>query len=356
MLAYIALILALFLLSLFDYSRNYWPNKENNFHLYLYCTVILILIIFVGFREVGFDYDNYRFYYDRLSHFWIDNSEVLRVEKGYAFLNHIFPSYRALLLVMAAVTVSSQLLFIYKYSPAPFASVLFYAGAFLLSSTMGQYRQALAIAIAIWAFIFYNKRILFAVLITAACIFHISALLVIVVLFMPKHICQPRTYILFFTAAIIVNLTAGTVFMSIIEYMPPFIADKLGIYSSQEAGLSYGFNLAMLLRIIIFLIFYKNKEVIASYKYGEVFFNIYFVSMLVYMGLGFLPQLAGRGAIYFYFIELVLAGMIVRIPRRGIVYLAFFAAISIYRQLNIFTDWTTDYVPYRNELFSVLGF
>lgn len=352
---YLVLTLCIAILSLFDSFRNNIQNKDKCFHYSVYILVLLFLIVFVGFREMGFDYDNYRYYYDRLSDFWIDNADVLRVEKGYAFLNHILPSYRVLLVVMATITLSLQLLFIYKYSPAPFASILFYIGAFLLTSTMGQYRQALAIAIVIWAFTKYNNKLIFITLITMACIFHVSALLAILVLVIPKHICQPKIYAILFVASVVVNLTAGTLFVSTIEYMPQFIAEKLNIYSLQEKGTILGFNAAMLLRLIIFLIFYYNRDVIKSYRYGELFFNLYFVSIIIYMGLGFLPQLAGRGAIYFYFMELLLAGMLVKIPRRGIVYLAFFAAISIYRQLSLFSEWSGDYIPYRNELFAIFS-
>lgn len=355
MISYLVLTSCLVILSLFDSFRNNIQNKDKCFHYSVYILVLLFLIVFVGFREIGFDYDNYKYYYDRLSDFWIDNADVLMVEKGYAFLNHILPSYRVLLVVMATITLSLQLLFIYKYSPAPFASILFYIGAFLLTSTMGQYRQALAIAIVIWAFTKYNNKLIFITLLTMACIFHVSALLAILVLVIPKRICQPKIYAILFVASVVVNLTAGTLFVSTIEYMPQFIAEKLNIYSLQEKGTILGFNAAMLLRLIIFLIFYYNRDVIKSYRYGELFFNLYFVSIIIYMGLGFLPQLAGRGAIYFYFMELLLAGMLVKIPRRGIVYLAFFAAISIYRQLSLFSEWSGDYIPYRNELFAIFS-
>lgn len=349
MLPYILLTLCVLTLALFDCTSRKW----NELQYLMYAITAVFLILFVGFREVGFDYDNYRYYYDRLLVFWIDNSDVLRVEKGYALLNHLLPSYRTVLVVMAIITVSSQMYFLYKYSPAPFASLLFYIGSFLLISTMGQYRQAFAISLVIWAFINYEHRARFFLLIAIASAFHISSLLALTVLFIPKRVCKLKTYLYLFLIAVVSNLIASTIFFSMIEYMPPFIADKLGIYAESEKGAVLGFNMAMLLRIVVFYLFYKNRKEILKYKYGGLFLNIYFVSLLIYMGFGFLPQLAGRGAIYFYFIELVLAGMLVKIPRTGIAYFMFFAAISIYRQLSLFNEWAADYIPYRNELLTL---
>lgn len=334
-----------------------FPIRKNYKHIkwFTFIIIVFFLILFVGFRDCGFDYDNYKYYYKWFNDAWINNSEVFGTEKGYAFLNHVLPSFRAVFVVMALITLPLQLFFLYKYSPAPFASLLFYIGVFLYASAMGQYRQSLALAIVIWAFINYKHKVRFALLVAIACLFHVSALIALLVLFMPKHLCSLKTYVLLFMLALIINLTAGSLFISMFGYLTPFIADKLEMYSIQEAGMNLGFNRTMLLRIIIFSLFYVNRETISKYKHGEVFFNLYFVSLLMYMGLGFLPQLAGRGSIYFSYMELVLAGMLVCIPRKGIVYFLFFLTICIWRQASFFSSWSQDFIPYKNELLSAFS-
>ena len=188
-----------------------------------------------------------------------------------------------------------------------------------------------------------------------ACLYHVSALIALLVLFMPKHMCKLKIYVMLFALALIVNLTAGPLIMSWFGDLTPFIADKLETYSIEEAGMNVGFNRTMLLRIIIFILFYINRNVILQYKYGELFFNLYFVSMLMYMGFGFLPQLAGRGSIYFSYMELLLSGMLVCIPRKGFIYFCFFLLICVWRQISFFNVWGQDFIPYKNELFSILG-
>lgn len=327
--------------------------QNKNAKLFTFIIVTFFFVLFVGYRDCGFDYDNYRYYYKWFNDAWLNNSEVFGVEKGYAFLNHILPSFRAVFLVMALFTISLQLFFLYKYSPAPFASLLFYIGVFLYASAMGQYRQSLALAIVIWAFVNYEHKIKFLVLIALACLFHMSALIALLILFMPKHICKLKTYIILFALALVINLTAGSLFMSWFGNLTPFIADKLETYSIEEAGMNVGFNRTMLLRIIIFVLFYINRKVISQYKFGDLFFNLYFVSILMYMGFGFLPQLAGRGSIYFSYMELILAGILVCIPRKGIMYFGFFLLICVWRQISFFNAWSQDFIPYKNELFSI---
>lgn len=333
-----------------------FPQKkqDESRKLFVFILVVCFLVFFVGFRDCGFDYDNYKYYFKWFNDAWQNNSEVFGVEKGYAFLNHILPSFRAVFFVLALATITLQLFFLYKYSPAPFASVFFYIGVFLYASAMGQYRQALALAIVIWAFVYYENKKKFFILIAVACLFHVSALIGLLILFMPKHLCKFKTYVCFFILALVINLTAGSLFMSFFGHLTPFIANKLEAYSIQEAGMNLGFNRTMLLRIIIFALFYMNRRVILKYKYGELFFNLYFVSLMMYMGLGFLPQLAGRGSIYFSYMELVLAGMLVRVPRNGIFYFIFFVVICVWRQISFFNAWSQDFIPYKNELLSIL--
>lgn len=348
----LSVIIAIFAILL---DLNPLKQKNKALKFLIFTSVVFFFVLFVGFRECGFDYDNYKYYHKWLGDSWQNNSEVFGMEIGYAYLNHILPSFRAVFVVMALITIPLQFYFLYRYSPAPFASILFYVGVFLYASAMGQYRQALALAIVIWAFINYQNKIKFALLVALACVFHVSALISVLVLFMPKRICKLKVYLILFILALVINLTAGALFLSWFENLTPFIADKLETYSVEEAGMNIGFNRTMLLRIIIFILFYANRHAILNYKYGELFFNLYFISLLMYMGFGFLPQLAGRGSIYFSFMELVLSGMLVCVPRKGIIYFLFFLLICVWRQISFFNVWSQDFIPYKNELFSMLG-
>ena len=92
----------------------------NQFHWWVFTSLICFLFIFVGFRECGFDYNNYEAYFTTLhSPFWKENATVVGVEKGYAYVNYIAGSYQGLLFGIAVISIVLQLCFIYRYSPLP---------------------------------------------------------------------------------------------------------------------------------------------------------------------------------------------------------------------------------------------
>ena len=105
------------------------------------------------------------------------------------------------------------------------------------------------------------------------------------------------------------NLFLGSIFKSYISSFPAFVSQKLGFYAETE-NFSYGLNMAMLLRLISFGILFYFKNKISNYKYTNYFINLYFISLFIYLGFGFLPQLGGRGSIYFYYFEFILISML----------------------------------------------
>lgn len=353
---YLRLALLLGAFALLDVYYKRWNVHQK---LYLYSLLIFSLFIIVGYRECGFDYDNYGYYFRILnSDAWKNNSSVLGVETGYAYLNYICDSYREVLVVMAGLTVGLYSYFIYKYSPLPFFSLFLLLGAFVYPTLMGQYRQALAIGLIVLAASYRDKKIIFFSLLCFAALFHISSLLAILLLFLPSKLYPKRIYIILLIIALLSNLLLGVVFTQYINSFPSFIAQKLGVYSDSEEGLTVGLNIAMLLRVSVFLLFWNKKESILQFKYGGYFLNIYFLSLLIYLGLGFLPQLGGRGSIYFYFFELILAPMLIvkEYKKRTKMLLAFFfLSISLYRQFSFFAQWSGDYIPYKSNLYSLLG-
>ena len=98
------------ILMLLDFSK-----VSSDIKWYCFTLVAVFLFFIVAFRTCGFDFANYLEYFRSLnSIYWFDNAEVLLVEKGYAFLNYFFNSYREVLVVIAAVTIILQFSFIYK--------------------------------------------------------------------------------------------------------------------------------------------------------------------------------------------------------------------------------------------------
>lgn len=347
----IAIIVALF--SVIEVSNYLSKDTNNKTHVLLFCIFSLFLIIFVGFRECGFDYDSYEFLYEDFAMpGWIENAEYNNIEYGYAFLNHFLGNYRLVLVVMAIITISLHFTFIYKYSPLPFLSVLFLLGVILYPSIMGQYRQSLAIGIVLWAFVDRKNKLKFFSIIFLASLFHASSLICLLVYFLPDKLFKVKTYITALIVALILNFSIKSYVLSLSSLLPTLMSEKVDIYSSTEDYV-LGLNLAMLLRIIIFFIFIWYKDMFTTRTNGSLYINIYFLSLLIYLALGSLPQIAGRGGIYFYYFEFILMSILIYNFRGFKRYLFFilFMALSVWRQISFFVEWSGDYIPYYNVLF-----
>ena len=346
MLPYISIFIFLFLFTL--YEQFFRLDKCTS--LYIYVIFSIFIILFVGFRQCGFDYENYYFYFKHLnSVHWENNSEVLGAEKGYAFLNYLIGDYRGVLLCISLVTVSLIFSFLYKYSPDVYFSLFLFFAVSFYPMVMGQYRQGLAVAIILWAFIVKKESIvLFLLMVFIASLFHLSAFLAIMALFVPYFLLKRKYYILILLSAFLFSEFGKTFFYNVVWGGSDFIVRKVAIYAESEADLRLGLNTAMLLRVVIFCIFYINRKRIVSYPQGAYFLNLYFVSLLVYLGLGFFPQLAGRGSAYFYLFEFILSAMVIRnLPvKRRLLFLLLFVCISLYRYHTFLISGFEDYVPY----------
>lgn len=353
---YIYIIIALIVGILTSVELSGLTGKEANqkIHKLLFALFTIFAIIFVGFRECGFDYDSYmNLFEDFMMPGWKENAQINNIELGYAFINYLLGDYYLVLVVMAFVTITLQFVFIYKYSPYPFLTLFLMLGVMLYPSLMGQYRQALAIAIVLWAFVDRKNKLKFLSLILIASMFHATSLIGLLVYFIPDKFFKTKYYFILLGIGLFLNFILEPFVLSIAPFLPALMSDKIEIYSSAEDFI-LGLNIAMLLRIIIMLIFIFNKDKILENKSGALYFNIYFLSLFIYLALGAIPQIALRGGIYFYYFEFVLASMLIY-RMKGFfryVWLFFFISLSIWRQVSFFIEWTDDYVPYSNILFN----
>lgn len=313
----------------------------------------IFLIVVIGFRDCGFDYDSYKYYYDMLhSSFWKNNAEYLMVEKGYAYLNYILPSFRLLYILFAILSCTLLSRYLYKNSRYPMMSHFLLLGVLIYLYFMGQYRQGLAISIVLPALVCKNKTRKFLYILLATLV-HNSAFIALLSFFVPKHYIKGRYYIMLLMAALIINIGMTNIFTQYIGVFPQFISQKLEFYSESEEGMRFGLNMAMLLRLTVFFIFYRYRHLIEKDEDGVMLFNYYFLSMLIYLGLGFLPQLSGRGSIYFYISEVILIPIVLysipNLKQKAMVF-TFFLLIGTYRQVSFFRTAGEEFIPYKSVI------
>ena len=346
MLPYILISLFLLVFTFFEL----FVKMSKPLKLYVYVVFSIFIVFFVGFRQCGFDYENYHIYFEALnSVFWENNSEVIGAEKGYALLNYLLGDYRLLLVVMAIFTVALLFIFVYRYSPAVYFSLFLFFCVLFYPTVMGQYRQMLAIAIVLWAFVVKQRNVVaFLLLVLVAMLFHMSALIAIAALAVPTKILKTKYYVMALVAAFLFMILGSELFYNVVLGGSDFIARKISYYSATEQGMSVGLNLAMLLRIIYLVLFLRGKQQIEQYSFGGYFLNLYFMGMLVYLSFGFLPQLSTRGFTFFNFFEFILPAMLIWhfAWKKKLLYLCFFVGVNLYRCIGFFNEWYDDYIPY----------
>lgn len=335
--------------------------KKDRTYTCLYIGFAVFIFFVAAFRGMGNDYEGYQAIFHSLqgrsfSHIF-DASEVY-VEPGFAVLNiligALFP-YQAILVVMALANVSIIFPFFRKYSPYPYVSLLLFAGMFMYSGMMGLIRQSLAIAICMWAMADPRSKRFFW-LIGTAVLFHASAVLVLFVRLLKNTYYSFKSYAVMLGIAVMSNLFFYGVFKVIVPLFPTVIAWKLNTYIGVESGTHFGLNVAVAIRLCTFFLAYAYRRRIADTfpKYGPLFVNVYFLAIVVYVGFGFLPQMASRGAVYFHYMELLVVPMILYVANAGNRAWIFvlYATLSLMRHIDLVTVYGDAYMPYKNVLFS----
>lgn len=255
--------------------------------------------------------------------------------------------------IMAFFNIIILFTFIYKYSAYPNVSLLLFCGMFMFTGLMGLIRQSLAISIALWAIMEKNKK-KFYVLLVLACLFHYSAIIVLIVRVIKCKIYPIRLYLYAIIFALLVSVIGKMVLMAAVAILPTIIAWKLEIYLAEEAGMSFGLNMAVIIRLftLVLLLMYAKRIKNRWHELGLYMINIYALSLILYIGLSFLPQLASRGVVYFHYFEIFAVPLLLSVARDYKRFFIFFlyAAFSLYRCIEVVTTYKEWYVPYKSIL------
>ncbi len=318
----------------------------------IYHFIVFLIVLFAGCRGNGYDWLSYQEIYENLQNGG-EQSGVSFVEYGFQILCTISPFYKCLIFIAAAISISYTLNNTYYFSKKyfPVLGLLIFCTTVLLSTYMGQIRQGIAIGFICKA-IRYNylgKTKLTIVWIITACFFHISAILSLLIFFLPRKRLSIKTYIVIMLIALIFHTTCMTILESIISHFQVGIVQKLMYYSVYE-DFDLGVSSTILIRIVtLILAIYLNKNNDKNITY---ICNIYLCGILIYLIFGFLPQLGGRGALYFSIYEIVLVPYIVyKLRKRAFVCISTFFIIiglSILRFYSFFSDPFnySSYIPY----------
>lgn len=353
MFIYLVVEIMLLLSFLVEYEGKLKANLRL-FSLYLWLYTGIFFIFFIGFRTCGFDYYSYKEWHQVISTSsnWLQASLWIGAEPGYGFLNHLIGNYQWVLFVMAVATLGILFSFFYKYSPYYFLSLILYLPN-LYGGSMGQMRQALAVAIGLWAIASIQNKKKFFILLVCALMFHVSAVFLLMLLFIPQKLQSRKYYFVGLLVAVCINWAGELLFVKLVGLFPEFIARKIEFYMIAEEGYTTGLNLSMILRLLVVGSCLLIKPKLCLSPVYSWFFNVYFFGVLFYIACGFLPQMGVRGSLYFSFLEYILVPLVVfyRVGSLRWVVLFFFLFLSVYRQVPYFSSssmYADEYVPYTN--------
>lgn len=349
-----------FLLLILSWLSLYRVDRNCKFGAYI--LAFIVLFIFCGFRGsgIGFDYFSYKEIF-----FSIKNNIFTLIEPGFALLIKcisIFNSFNILLITVSFISIYIKLRFIWRYAPLPFVGLLiFYTTLFLINET-GQIRYGLAISLVLVFFscIYQEKKKCWMWLLAANTI-HYSSLIVWPIFFFYKYNLSNKVLI----AILIVCLSFYFIDINSILLMVsnaiPIEHVKAKVITlaldTDRYGKALGINFSLLMRIVILLGFrlLLQRQLVPS-KWN-LFFNLYFYGVIIYMVFNTNSEFAIRGSGYFKVLELIIIPYFVKavssIKKKNLVMILiyFYSGYSLWKIIGD-KDFATDYIPYTNILFN----
>ena len=309
---YLSLLFSIILLvSWHKHSKKINDNKlfiqSTKLTRYHYAALLLISFI-VGFRYyVGNDWESYKVLFENIaSH----NYSIYQVEWGYMLLNQLVIKFGGGYTIMFSIVAFISWFFIFKSfdnKVLPIFIFFIFADEYFFWSMNGV-RQFVAIGIFLYSinFIIDRNIKIYMILIISASLFHISALLLIPLYFIPYHKLynQKLWGILFIVSFFFANIPSivnglETFYLKVTDYIPLLSTYTRYFYSGKYEANETVLGLGALFRFLItFFIIYFSKEVIKKYPQMTVYFILYFMGAVLY-NMFFMFQLIGRFNHYF---------------------------------------------------------
>ena len=284
-------------------------EDDNRKRKYLkLCGIVLILFIGLRSRFVGsedsFNYFNHMkraLLYDTWESFYNPNG----IESGYQFfvyfLSRIFDSPQVLFVVTGIIFVVAVCKLIYENSENVVLSMVMYITLGILQFQLQGMRQAIAIAICMYAFKFVEKKkiIPFALLVLLAMQFHRTAV-VIAAMYVVSLLAYNLGTIILFTAA-------SSVLLAFSDQLMAFANDVFETDYSMTIDSGGFIATAIYVLIIGFAMIYYRKELInRKDKTASTIMFITILGFVSYIMRYFGAVISDRISFYFMFGQLIL--------------------------------------------------
>lgn len=314
---YFIIFIILFLFTVLE--RTNLNNRSKNILLFFSW---FILVVVAGTRyETGADWDMYT----AILHDTKPIGSLLL--SGQIFSSNIELGYLLLCSILKQVGLGIQFLFfiivlfnvtiitlaLKHYTKYVIMGLWIYFSLIYITLEFSLVRQALAASICFYAYRFVSEKKMwkYFMFVFIAFLFHLSALIMLPLYFFFKGKFN-NSKLLF-----IVGLGCVLMLFNIkwIHALLMFIGNILGggflvkiqYYTTNETyNVNRAISIGFFLNLLLVLLFLRKRKVIESYKYGNLFINVFMVNIIVYYYLYEFMEISIRFRLYYIFSLMVL--------------------------------------------------
>ena len=311
-------------------KKNSQPNKFFNFIFKYRIITIITLVSFSTFKSISVGSDTLT-YYNYFEILKSDNSELFvsslanKYEFGYTFLNSLLAMINApywfLLLVISLFVSIVLVLFVNKFSPNKFMSLVLYVTLGVFAQSLSANRQIIAMAFVLLAIMFLLDKnwVKASIMIVIGSFFHVTALICLVLI--------PLRYIKIKWWMVLILFASGSALAFGLPYILKFFEKftMIDFYTKYYIDLNQYINPSNLINtlysialISVFVIMFIGKTKVLKLSDNNKKVYDYFVDIFMFVAIfrivGFfadMPELFNRLNMYFFLVLIVLIPMFI---------------------------------------------
>lgn len=287
------------------YGKNLGVQLQSN----LYWPVAIAVFFVAALRDgIGYDFNAYQRLFSVLhngSAGIIDTANFYNYEIGFVWLNRIVPDFKWLIIIIAVLGVGIKLVHICRWSDNRAITLLLYFTGIFLTFDMGVIRQGVAIALflVILEYCENDRKLLAVGLIVVSCLFHISSLIYLPIVFIgKKKFTKKQIYIFTAIVSTIFFIDISDILVKLLSMTEiTVLTSKLEYYSTIFTGNINGSYIKRVLFLVVFTEFFQRKGFVNDRE--VLCFNSYFLSVIFMALFSSIDILGGRGVTAYYFMQ-----------------------------------------------------
>ena len=312
---FVAILLFLLLLTA---AFSFVVDERPMVRWVVFTVIVLVLTLMAGLRPIGIDKDSWQYYgyylgqYDDIVELsFIHIRELVKATMG---------DVRGVFLLYALIAIPLKCYVFTKLSTEHFLLLGVYMSNFLVLHDMTQIRVGAAMAFIFLGFYFFTqgRRWPFFCLILVATYFHVSAILLMLVLLFRNNDLKPWHRIVLALTPFLA-LTSAFFDINLSTLIPiSFVQEKMELYEGlKEKGAVDVekiniFNAAIMLKLAVFyFLLWKYDVVKKQCAYLTLLLKIFALSYVCLGMLNFIAVFAARVSELFLFVEILMVPLII---------------------------------------------